>query len=96
MGYITINTNIDVDVDINEFNEYELLEALEGKLENYKKNKKLKNYKSLSEAIYELLDEDVVKGLENDENDESIQEWLINKALQNLKNKYTLEQLESF
>lgn len=91
MTYISVN--VDVDINADDLNENDLIEVLEDKLADYKRAKKFKQREELINSIKELIEAES----EEEEIEEmcTIQDWLINQALQKLKSKYTLEQLEN-
>lgn len=92
MSYITINT--DVTIDYDDISSNDLMDIIEYKLDLYKRKKDQSYYKELKKAILESLKYDTVGEPADEEG--SVEDWLKEKTLNQLKTKYTLEELEIF
>lgn len=92
MSYITINT--DVTIDYDDISSNDLMDIIEYKLDLYKRKKDQSYYKELRKAILECLKYDTTG--EPVEEEGTVQDWLKDKTLNELKTKYTLEELETF
>jgi len=92
MGYITINTEIDINYD--EIDDDDLMDIIEYKLSNYKRQKEKKRYIEFKKSVLECLNYDTAGEPEDEEG--SVQDWLKDKVINELKTKYTLEELEIF
>lgn len=92
MGYLSINT--DVDIDFDDIDDDDLTDIIEYKLSQYKRTKTEKYYKEFRKSILDCLDYNTVGEPEDEEG--SVEDWLKEKTLNQLKTKYTLEELEIF
>ena len=92
MGYLTINT--DVDLNYDNIDDDDLMDIIEYKLSLYKKKNRPKFYQDFKKSILECLNYDTAGEPEDEEG--SVQDWLKDKTLNELKTKYTLEELETF
>lgn len=92
MGYLTINT--DVDLNYDDIDDDDLMDIIEYKLSLYKKKKTEKYYKDFRKSILECLNYDIVGEPVDEEG--SVQDWLKDKVINELKTKYTLDELETF
>jgi hypothetical protein len=98
MGYITINTNVDVEVDYNEITDLEILEIIEDRLDTYKRRKNDLAHSSLIWDIEEVIEEQTASSKSDTRNidDESLLGELKLEVCKKLMSKYSLEQLETF
>ncbi len=55
MGYITINT--DVDVNFDDIEDYELLEMIEDRIDTYKRREKKSAYEDFMNNIKDLIED---------------------------------------
>lgn len=98
MSYITINT--DVTIDYDDISSNDLMDIIEYKLDLYKRKKDQSYYKDFRKAILECLKYDTAgESVEEDHIlsfEGTVQDWLKDKTLNELKTKYTLEELETF
>lgn len=93
MSYITVN--VDVDVDYNDLDEEDLIDALEYKLDRYTKKDMKDKKESLKKAIAEMLDNHVEQeDLVFTDLPGSLLEHNTVAVLKQLSKKYTLTQLE--
>lgn len=92
MSYITINT--DVTIDYDDITNDDLMDIIEYKLDLYKRKKDQSYYKAFKKAILECVKYDTAE--EPVEEEGTVQDWLKDKTLNELKTKYTLEELETF
>ena len=92
MGYLTINT--DVDINYDDIDDDTLIEIIEYKLNLYKKKKVEKYYKDFKKQILETLNYDTAGEPIDEEG--TVQDWLKNKVVFDLVAKYRLEELEAF
>jgi len=92
MGYLTINT--DVDINYDDIDDEDLMDIIEYKLSLYKRKNTEKYYKGFRKSILECINYDTAGEPENEEG--SVHNWLKDKTLNELKTKYTLEELETF
>lgn len=95
MGYITVTAEVDIDYD--DLDEDELIEALSGKLDRYARKtdpQSLEKFKELKKAITDLGNE-VPEPLEFTDLPGTLLEESTIKALRDLAKKYTLDQLEA-
>lgn len=92
MGYLTINT--DVDLNYDDIDDDDLIEIIEYKLSLYKRKKVEKYYNDFRKSILECLDYNTAGDDEDEEG--TVEEWLKDKIVKTLKTMYTLEELEAF
>lgn len=92
MGYLTINT--DVDINYDDIDDDTLIEIIEYKLSLYKKKKVEKYYKDFKKEILEALNYDTAGEPVDEEG--TVQDWLKNKVVFDLVAKYRLDELEAF
>ena len=92
MGYLTINT--DVDINFDDIDDDTLIEIIEYKLSLYKKKKDPKYLKDLKTSIYDCLNYDTAGEPIDEEG--TVQDWLKNKVVFDLVAKYRLDELEAF
>ena len=92
MGYLTINT--DVDINYDDIDDDTLIEIIEYKVKLYKKKNDPKYLKDLRFNIREALRYDTVGETVDEEG--TVQDWLKNKVVFDLVAKYRLEELEAF
>ncbi len=98
MGYITINTNVDVEVDYDEITDLEILDIIEDRLDTYKRRKNDLAHSSLIWDIEEVIEEQTASSKSDTKNidDESLLGELKLEVCKKLMNKYSLEELETF
>lgn len=98
MGYITVQTEVDIDYD--DLDEDELIEALSDKLDKYARKtdpKNLERFKELKKAITDLGNEaSEPESLAFTDLPGTILEETTIQVLRDLAKKYTLEELEKF
>jgi len=92
MGYLTINT--DVDINFDEISDDDLIEVIEYKLSLYKRKNNPKFYQDFKKEILEALNYDTVMQPTDEEG--TVQDWLKNKVVFDLVAKYRLDELEAF
>ena len=92
MGYLTINT--DVDINFDDIDDDTLIEIIEYKVNLYKRKNDPKYLKDLRFNIREALRYDTVGEPEDEEG--TVQDWLKNKVVFDLVAKYRLDELEAF
>jgi hypothetical protein len=90
MGYITV----DVDIDYDDLEVDDLIDALEDKMEKAIRLNKPKMKKDIQDRLTEILDYDVEPVVFTDFPN-SVTEDLTVKVLKVLAKKYTLEELET-
>ena len=93
MGYITVTT--DVDIDYDDLDEDDLIDALEYKLERYERRDQKSNKEKLTAAIKDLVnDNSKSEDLAFTDLPGSMLEHTTIVVLKQLSKKYTLTQLE--
>ena len=92
MGYLTINT--DVDLNYDDIDDDDLMDIIEYKLSLYKKKNSPKFYQDFKKSILECLNYDTV--MEPTEGEGTVQDWLKDKVVFDLVAKYRLDELEAF
>lgn len=92
MGYLSINT--DVDIDFDDIDDDDLMDIIEYKLSQYKRSKTEKYYKGFRKSILDCLDYNTAG--DDGEEEGTVEEWLKDKTIETLKTMYTLEELEAF
>lgn len=92
MGYLTINT--DVDINFDEISDDDLIEVIEYKLSLYKRKNNPKFYQDFKKEILEALNYDTAGEPIDEEG--TVQDWLKNKVVFDLVAKYRLDELEAF
>jgi hypothetical protein len=96
MGYITINT--DVDVSLDDIEDSDILDIIEDRLDTYKRRKNELAHADLISDIKDILKDSTSLPESNTTHidEDSLLGELKLKVCKELMNKYSLEQLETF